>query len=126
MTHERSAEGAWPSAAHVAVVLHSQQGHVARLASRVAAGVTSRANVAVDCLDLGQSHSDLFDRLHGADAIILGCPTFMGGPPAQNPREIDLATAEYLGRLVATTATAMKLGRALLLGSQTPDETSDR
>lgn len=214
MTDERSSEGAGPSAVHVAVVFHSQQGHVARLASRVAEGVTSRANVGVDCFDLDQSHSDLLDRLHGADAVIFGCPTFMGGPsavfktfaeaslpvwaardwcgkiaagfthsqamsgdklntltyfallaaqhgmiwtnldllpgwcwdagsaddlnrlggwlgamsqsngdgsPAQNPRESDLATAEHLGRLVATTATALKLGRASLVAAQPVD-----
>ena len=63
----------------VAVVFHSASGHVRKLAHRVAAAA-ERRDVAVELHDIEVIDQQLWDALASADAIVFGCPTYMGGP----------------------------------------------
>lgn len=66
---------------HVSIVYHSGHGHTARLAHSVAEGARSVAgtNVTVVPVEDVAQHWDALDR---SDAIVFGCPTYMGGPSA--------------------------------------------
>jgi NAD(P)H dehydrogenase (quinone) len=69
-------------AVRAAIAYHSVRGHVAKLAHAVAEGVdqVSAATPDLVALDvLTETSWALFDR---ADALIFGCPTFMGGVSA--------------------------------------------
>jgi NAD(P)H dehydrogenase (quinone) len=69
-------------AVRVAVAYHSVRGHVAKLAHAVAEGVDQVPAATVDLVALDvltDTSWTLFDR---ADALIFGCPTFMGGVSA--------------------------------------------
>src|ERR671910_484164 len=63
----------------VAVVFHSASGHVRKLAHRVAAAA-ERRDVAVELHDIEVIDQQLWDALASAEAIVFGCPTYMGGP----------------------------------------------
>lgn len=65
----------------IAIVYHSGYGHTARQASAVHRGADAVAGaravlVAID------DHTPPWSLLEGADAIIFGAPTYMGGPSA--------------------------------------------
>ena len=66
----------------IVVVYHSGFGHTVKLAEAVARGVaaTSGASVALVQADEAPSRWDILD---GADAIIMGAPTYMGSLSAQ-------------------------------------------
>src|SRR5918994_6654356 len=64
----------------VAVVFHSASGHVRKLAHRVAAAAAERRGVTVELHDIEVIDQQLWDALASADAIVFGCPTYMGGP----------------------------------------------
>ncbi len=99
-----------PHALEVAVVYYSRFGAVRRLAERIAEGVRRVPGVAVDLLPIGdepvgpqraqETETDaalrrgaLMDRLAGADALIVGAPTYLGSmaSPAKRLFE-DLVT----------------------------------
>jgi len=66
----------------IAVVYHSTYGHTAALAKSVQQGVQRVAGTEVKLVsvtDIGDNWGDL----HGADAIIFGCPTYMGSASAE-------------------------------------------
>ncbi len=74
-----------------AVVYHSGYGHTKRVAEAVAQGAAALL-IAIDAE--GDIPEDGWETLNGADAIIFGSPTYMGGPswqfknlptPPQNP-----------------------------------------
>ena len=74
-------EPRWPTI-QVAIAYHSVQGHVARLARAVADGVAEVPDAAADPVALDSLTSSSWERLDRADAIVFGCPTYMGGPSA--------------------------------------------
>lgn len=65
---------------HVAVVFHSASGHVRKLAHRLGAAAATCPGVAVDVHEIEVIDEQLWDALATADAIVFGCPTYMGGP----------------------------------------------
>ena len=69
----------------VCVVSHSGYGHTARQAAAVAEGARSVADVDVHEVpveDLAEAESPAWATLDAADAIVFGCPTYMGSPSA--------------------------------------------
>jgi flavorubredoxin len=64
----------------VAVVFHSASGHVRKLAHRVAAAAVACPDVTAELHDIEVIDQQLWDALAPADAIVFGCPTYMGGP----------------------------------------------
>jgi NAD(P)H dehydrogenase (quinone) len=69
-------------AVRVAIAYHSVQGHVAKLAGAVAEGVQDTSGSTVDLVRLDALTASSWDVLDRADALIFGCPTFMGGVSA--------------------------------------------
>ncbi|WP_241291250.1 flavodoxin family protein [Burkholderia stabilis] len=74
------------------VVYHSGHGHTARMASAVAEGADA-VLVAID-VD-GNIAADAWDTLAGADAILLGSPTYMGGPSWQFKKFADASSKAW-------------------------------
>ena len=75
----------------VSIVYHSGSGHTAKMAEAVAKGASSVADVTVHTLAIsgkdiveGRFKNDaLLAQLDASEAIILGSPTYMGGPSGQ-------------------------------------------
>lgn len=65
----------------VAIVYHSGYGHTAVQAEAVARGARDVAGVTVSVIKTDDADKN-WDLLARADAIIFGCPTYMGGPSA--------------------------------------------
>ena len=72
----------------VAVVYHSRGGKTRELAKRVAQGARSVAGVEADLVDVGAGAVP-WEALAGASAIVLGCPTYMGGVSAELKAMLD-------------------------------------
>jgi len=70
------------STVHVAVVFHSHGGHVAKLAQRLGIAAQSVPGTTSSLYDVATIEDRLFDELDSSDAIVFGCPTYMGGPSA--------------------------------------------
>ena len=66
---------------HVVVVYHSGWGHTKAQAEAVVRGAEQVSDVTVELIsvDRYQEHQESFDK---ANAIIFGCPTYMGSAPA--------------------------------------------
>lgn len=77
--------------ATVAIVYHSGYGHTKAQAEAVTAGVDGVSG-AKSLLITSDDAMKQFDVLAGVDAIIFGCPTYMGGPSAQFKTFIDAAS----------------------------------
>jgi len=90
----------------VAVVFHSVTGTTKRLAEAVHAGAASvdGANAtlhelrAVDIAEGRWKNDALLAQLDAVDAIVLGCPTFMGGPSAQMKAFLDATLSRWYSR----------------------------
>jgi multimeric flavodoxin WrbA len=65
----------------IAIVYHSGYGHTEVIAKAVARGVESVAGVKLLFLKADEAQHQL-DTLTGCDAIIFGCPTYMGSASA--------------------------------------------
>jgi NAD(P)H dehydrogenase (quinone) len=65
----------------VTIVYHSGFGHTARLAQAVQRGAASVAGTEVTLVPVGDIEKHWND-LHSADAILFGCPTYMGSASA--------------------------------------------
>lgn len=76
-----AAEPRWPTI-RVAIAYHSVLGHVARLARAVADGVSEVPDSVVDPVALDSLTPASWETLDAADAVVFGCPTYMGGPSA--------------------------------------------
>jgi NAD(P)H dehydrogenase (quinone) len=74
-------EGTAAIDARVVVAHHSGWGHTARLAAAVAAGARD-AGATATVLAVDGITADGWAELDGADAIVFGCPTYMGGASA--------------------------------------------
>ena len=76
---------------NVAVVYHSEFGHTRVIAEAIARGVAAVpavSSVLIDVNDLPPTGGDrslpaAWDALHAADAIVFGCPTYMGSVSAK-------------------------------------------
>lgn len=74
-----------------AIVYHSGYGHTARMATAIAEGAGPGAVlVAIDAE--GNIAEDAWQVLAGADAILLGSPTYMGGPSWQFKKFADASS----------------------------------
>jgi multimeric flavodoxin WrbA len=84
--------------AKVCVIYHSGYGHTARLAESVAAGV--RRVDGVECLivsveELENAEADAWSRIDEADAMIFGCPTYMGSPSAGIKKFMEMTSPRW-------------------------------
>jgi NAD(P)H dehydrogenase (quinone) len=68
----------------VCVVFHSGYGHTERQAAAVAEGAGSVDGVNCELIPVGDLEADApaWDKLDSADAIVMGCPTYMGSASA--------------------------------------------
>lgn len=81
--------------AKVVVVYHSGYGHTQRVAQSVAEG----ANAELLAIDAdGNLPEGGFDTLNAADAIIMGTPTYMGGPSWQFKKFADASSKAWFVR----------------------------
>lgn len=80
----------------IITVYHSGYGHTKHQAEAVHAGVSGIAGITARLMTSDEAMKDLaaFDA---ADAIIFGCPTYMGGPSAQFKQFLD-ATGGLWGK----------------------------
>lgn len=70
---------------NICIVYHSGYGHTARQANAVAEGARGTDDATVSEIpveDLADEQSSAWETLDAADAIIFGCPTYMGSPSA--------------------------------------------
>ena len=89
----------------ISILYHSATGHNAKMAEAVAKGVSSAGEVKVNLISIsgeditkGRYKNDaVFLTLDDSDAIIMGTPTYMGGPSGQFKCFAD-ATAERWSR----------------------------
>lgn len=75
----------------VAIVYHSGNGHTQHQAEAVARGAQAVAHTDVTLITSEQAILNM-SALNEADAIIFGCPTYMGGASAQFKTFIDAAS----------------------------------
>jgi multimeric flavodoxin WrbA len=104
---------------HVAIVYHSATGTTRQLAEAVQRGAekagASASLHAVVGSDIheGRFRNEAFlAQLDGADAIVFGCPTFMGGPSAPMKAFLDATLSRW-----STRAWAGKLGAGFSVSS---------
>jgi len=85
----------------VCVVYHSGYGHTARQAEAVVEG--ARQVDGVDCQalragDFADAESGPWPQLDAADAIVFGCPTYMGSPAAEMKRFMELTSGRWMAQ----------------------------
>ncbi|HEY8121854.1 MAG TPA: flavodoxin family protein [Myxococcota bacterium] len=104
----------------IAVVFHSATGTTRKLAEAVQAGAAGVAGAAatlheirpLDIVDGRWKNDALLSALDAADAIVFGCPTFMGGPSAQMKAFLDGTLPRWYARVWVG-----KLGAAFTVSS---------
>ena len=80
--------------ASIAIVYHSGYGHTQRQAQAVAEGAGAGAHlIAVDAE--GNLPEGAWEQLLAADAIVLGSPTYMGGPSWQFKKFADVSSKAW-------------------------------
>jgi len=83
----------------VCVVYHSGYGHTAKQAEAVAEGAAAVDGVECTTLSVDQlfdPEADAFATLDGANAIIMGCPTYMGSPSADMKRFMEASSGRWM------------------------------
>ena len=83
----------------VSVVFHSGYGHTAKQAEAVAEGVAAVDGIACATYTVEQlfdPEGDAFAELDKADAIIVGCPTYMGSPSADMKRFMEASSGRWM------------------------------
>ena len=83
----------------VCVVYHSGYGHTAKQAEAVAegAGRVDGADVSsVPVGDLEDAESAAWEKLDAADALIFGCPTYMGSPSADMKKFMEASSGRWM------------------------------
>ncbi|CAI8918910.1 NAD(P)H dehydrogenase (quinone) [Burkholderia ambifaria] len=91
------------SSVKAVVVYHSGYGHTARMAAAVAEGAGAEL-VAIDADGNIAAHA--WDMLAGADAIVFGSPTYMGGPSWQFKKFADASSKVWFDAGGATRSLA--------------------
>ena len=85
----------------IAVVFHSGYGHTAKQAEAVYAGAAAVPGATVDLLAInaeGNLPDGAWETLTAADAIIMGSPTYMGGPSWQFKKFADASSKPWFGQ----------------------------
>ncbi len=83
--------------ASIAIVYHSGYGHTQRQAQAVAEGAGATAHlVAIDAE--GNLPEGAWEQLNGADAIIFGSPTYMGGASWQFKKFADASSKAWFSQ----------------------------
>ena len=83
----------------VCVVYHSGFGHTAKQAEAVAegAGQVDGAEVAsIPVADLDGEEADAWTQLDAADALVFGCPTYMGSPSAELKKFMEASSGRWM------------------------------
>jgi NAD(P)H dehydrogenase (quinone) len=83
--------------AKVAVVYHSGYGHTKRQAEAVCRGAASVAGVEASLMTSEEAAQRL-DELDRADAIIFGCPTYMGSMSAKMKEFLEAAAKKWFAQ----------------------------
>ena len=82
---------------NVVVVYHSGYGHTRVMAQAVAQGVERHSGSTCQLIPV-EEVEDHWDRLHRADAIIFGAPTYMGSASAPFKEFMEATAAFYLAQ----------------------------
>lgn len=82
----------------VAVAYHSSYGHTAAVAQSVKEGVERVPGVEAVLVNVTEIE-DKWDILHSADAIIFGCPTYIGSASAEFKKFIEATSAFWVQQL---------------------------
>jgi multimeric flavodoxin WrbA len=83
----------------ICVVYHSGFGHTAKQAAAVAEGARRVSGAIVDELpvdDLSEETSSAWEKLDAADAVIFGCPTYMGSPSAGLKQFMEATSSRWM------------------------------
>jgi NAD(P)H dehydrogenase (quinone) len=81
----------------IAIVYHSGFGHTQALAEAVAKGAQTVANTKVSLIPVADAEARQAE-LDGADAIIFGSPTYMGGVSAEFAKFKDWTAKKWMAR----------------------------
>ena len=81
----------------VCVIYHSGYGHTERQASAVAEGAGAVEKVSSELISVADLDQDApaWESLDNADAIIMGCPTYMGAASAGLKNFMELSSARW-------------------------------
>lgn len=82
------------SAKSIAIVYHSPYGHTAKVASCIAQGA-EQAGIAVHSMNIEQIDWVVLDQ---ADAIVFGCPTYMGSITSGLKQFMEQSSKRWLAR----------------------------
>ena len=78
----------------LAIVYHSPYGHTAKVASFIAQGA-KQTGIQVHCMNIEQVDWDVLDQ---ADAIMFGCPTYMGSITSALKLFMEQSSKRWLAR----------------------------
>jgi len=79
----------------IAIVYHSGYGHTAKLVQHIALGAAKNLQLKVDVLSVDNIDWNVLDQ---ADALILGCPTYMGSASAEFKQFMDNSSKVWLAQ----------------------------
>lgn len=82
------------SSKSIAIVYHSPYGHTAKVASFIAQGA-KQTGIHVHCMNIEHVDWDVLDQ---ADAIVFGCPTYMGSLTAALKLFMEQSSKRWLAR----------------------------
>ena len=82
------------SSKSLAIVYHSPYGHTAKVASFIAQGA-KQTGIQVHCMNIEQVDWDVLDQ---ADAIMFGCPTYMGSITSALKLFMEQSSKRWLAR----------------------------
>jgi NAD(P)H dehydrogenase (quinone) len=82
----------------VAVVYHSGYGHTAKQAQAVHAGAAGVPGVEAELLSVTEMDDAFWQTLAGADAILFGAPTYMGGASAKFKEFADASSKPWFSQ----------------------------
>lgn len=83
--------------ANIVIVYHSGYGHTAAQAEAVKRGAQKAAGSEVTLLTSDEAQLQ-WEKLEAADAIIFGCPTYMGSASAQFKAFMDASSKVWFGQ----------------------------
>jgi multimeric flavodoxin WrbA len=82
----------------VSIIYYSGYGHTAKVANTIAEGVkTKNVNVQIHAIDAeGNLSETAWNLLDASDAIIMGSPTYMGGPSWQFKKFAEASSKKWM------------------------------
>jgi multimeric flavodoxin WrbA len=84
---------------NICIVYHSGFGHTAKQAAAVADGARGVSGAEVSEIpveDLSEETSPAWEKLDAADAIVFGCPTYMGSPSAGLKQFMEATSGRWM------------------------------